>query len=70
MVGVGVVIGSRFLWRIMVYIYRDIDGGYPNVLMFLHIFAHSFVVLFIAEKALGGGGGATYNMICFIEKIE
>lgn len=80
MVGVGVVIGSRFLCavlalleegkreifvRIMWYIYVNIDGSCPDILIILHTFAYSFVVLFIAEKAQGGGGGGTYPMLYF-----
>ena len=79
-VGVGVVRGSRFLctvlalleegereifvW-IMWYIYVNIDGSYPDILIILHTFACSFVVLSIAEKAQGGGGGVIYSTLYF-----
>lgn len=33
--------------------------------MFLYTFAQSFVILSIAEKAQGGGGGVTYSTLYF-----
>ena len=81
MVGVGVVRGSRFLCavlalleegkreifvRIMWYIYVNIDGSDPNILIILHTFACSFEVLSIAEKLGIEDGGVTYCTIYFI----
>ena len=79
--GAGVVIGSRFLCavfalleegkreifvRIMWYIYVNIDGSYPDILIILHAFACSFEVLSIAEKLGLEDGGVTYCTIYFI----
>ena len=76
----GVVRGSRFLCtvlalleegkreifvRIMWYVYVNIDGSYPDILIILHTFACSFEVLSIAEKLQGGGGGVTYSTLYF-----
>lgn len=77
----GVVRGSRFLCtvlalleegereifvRIMWYIYVNIDGSYPDILIILHTFACSFEVLSIAEKLGIEDGGVTYCTIYFI----
>lgn len=51
--------------RIMIHIYRGIDGDYLDMLIILHIFTYSFAVLFIAEKAQDGGGGGTYRTLYF-----
>lgn len=51
--------------RIMWYIYTDIAGNDPKILIILHTFAYSFVVLSIAEKAQGGGGGVIYSTLYF-----
>lgn len=34
----------------MWYVYVNIDGSYPDILIILHTFAFSFEVLSIAEK--------------------
>lgn len=49
----------------MVCIYVNIDRIYFNIRGFLHTFAYSFIVLSIAEKAQGGGGGVTYSTLYF-----
>jgi hypothetical protein len=49
----------------MWYVYVNIDGSYPDILIILHTFACSFEVLSIAEKLQGGGGGVTYSTLYF-----
>ena len=51
--------------RIMWYVYVNIDGSYPDILIILHTFACSFEVLSIAEKLQGGGGGVTYSTLYY-----
>lgn len=86
MVGVGVVRGSRFLCavlalleegkreifvRIMWYVYVNIDGSYPDILIILHAFACSFEVLSIAEKlGIEDGGVLTVRFTLIIQTTE
>lgn len=84
-VGVGVVRGSRFLCtvlalleegereifvRIMWYIYVNIDGSYPDILIILHTFACSFEVLSIAEKLGIEDGGVLTVRFTLIQTTE
>ena len=49
----------------MWYIYVNIDGSYPDILIILHTFACSFEVLSIAEKLGIEDGGVTYSTLYF-----
>ena len=59
--------GKREIFvRIMWYVYVNIDGSYPDILIILHTFACSFEVLSIAEKLGIEDGGVTYCTLYFI----
>ena len=52
----------------MVCIYRNIDVDYPNILMVLYTFAHSFVVFLSLRRLRVEAEGGTYCTLYFIKR--